>query len=65
MDTIFLVFTFRISKIYYNFFLYLLLVFEMAFVIPVGYAILGALGALTIGSTAAVVIVHKVKAAEI
>ena len=37
----------------------------MAFVIPVGYAILGALGVLAVGGATAAVIVHKVKDAEI
>lgn len=33
----------------------------MAFVIPIGYAILGLLGVLTVGGTTAAVIVKKVK----
>jgi hypothetical protein len=37
----------------------------MAFVIPVGYAILGALGVLGIGGATAAVIVNKVKNTEI
>jgi len=37
----------------------------MAFVIPVGYAILGALGVFAIGGATAAVIVHKVKNTEI
>jgi hypothetical protein len=35
----------------------------MAFVIPIGYSILAALGVITIGTTAAAVIVHKIKGA--